>query len=62
MEIKGTLYKTGSVVVLKMDQVPEFGLIKDIFAIDTDVYYSVCSLLETDLFSHHFHAFEVHPM
>ena len=36
-----------------------FGIILDIIVFSTDIYYLVCSLLFTECFSHHFHAFQV---
>ena len=42
------------IVVLSMNDVSTFGAVEDIVALQTDVYYLVCSLL---VFSHHFHAF-----
>ena len=48
------------VVVLSMDDVPTFAAIEDIVLLQTDVYTLVCSLLVTECFLHHFHAFQTH--
>ena len=50
------------VVVLSMDDVPTFAAIEDIVLLQTDVYTLVCSLLVTECFSHHFHAFRITSM
>ena len=59
VEIKGTTYKLGSVVVLSMNLVPTFGIIRDIFVFSTDMYYLLCEVFFTECFSHHFHAYQV---
>ena len=60
IEVNGSVYKQGSVVVVGMDYgMPTFGIIEDI-VFCTDVFYFVCSILFTECFSHHFHAFQVH--
>ena len=64
IDVNGTTYKKGSVVVLSMDLTPTFGVVKDIIVFETDIYYLVCEVLLTDCFSHHFHAFKTckqHP-
>ena len=62
VQLNGAMYKHGNIVVLSMDDVPTFGVIEDIIVLQTDVYYLVCSLLVTECFSHHFHAFQVHKV
>lgn len=37
---------------------PAFGIIEDILVFCTDVFYLVCSVLVTECFSHHFHAYQ----
>ena len=64
VEVNGTKYKLGSVVVLDNDELPKFGVVEDIIVFNTDKYHFVCSLLVTECFSHHFHAFQTskqHP-
>ena len=56
IEVNGSTYKQGSVVDGNM---PSFGIIEDI-VIFTDMYYLVCSVLITECFSHHFHAFKTY--
>ena len=60
VEISGTVYKLRGVVVLGMDLVPKFGLITDILVFDTDIYYLVCEVLFTVLYSHHYHSYQVY--
>lgn len=59
IEIDGTVYKTGSVVVLTSSLMPQFGTIMNIVMLNVDDYYFVCELLCTVNFSEHFHAYEV---
>ena len=62
VHLNGSTYKHGSIVVLSMDDVPTFGAVEDIIVLQTDMYYLVCSLLVTESFSHHFHAFQAHQV
>lgn len=65
IEVSGTVYKKGGIVVLGMDLVPTFGVLKDVIVFHTDMYYLVCELLITECFSHHFHVFQAraqHPL
>ncbi|MCG8620639.1 MAG: hypothetical protein MJE68_01390, partial [Proteobacteria bacterium] len=39
---------------------PTFGIVEDVVVFCTDMFYLVCSVLFTECFSHHFHAFQVH--
>ena len=59
MKMNGTEYKPGAVVVVSMDLLPLFGLIKDIIVFDVSEYYLVCELLQTICFDVHFHSYEV---
>ena len=56
LEVNGTIYKPGGVVVLSMEADPTFGLIEDIIVFSTDVFYLVCEELTTDCFNSHFHS------
>ena len=49
IEMNGTRYKKGGVVVLDMDLLPEFGVISDIIVFNTDEFYLVCDILFTHL-------------
>ena len=45
IEVNGSVYKQGSVVVLGMeDGMPAFGIIEDIIVFCTDMFYLVCSV------------------
>ena len=59
VEIGGTTYCHGSVVVLNSYLLPVFGIIRDTLVIDTNDYYFVCKVMETIQFVSHYHAFEV---
>ena len=64
IEVNGTTYKKGGVVVLEMDLVANFGVIQDVI-LYCDTMYFVCETIITDCFSNHFHAFKVyrqHPI
>ena len=52
------MYKPGAVVVLNSDLMPVFGVIKEIFKINTN-YFFVCDVLETSCFVSRIHAYEV---
>ena len=60
VEVNGSTYKKSSVVVLHMDDVPTFIVIDDILVFHADMYYQVWSVLFTEYFLYHFHAFETH--
>jgi hypothetical protein len=59
VEISGTTYRHGSVIILNSYLLPEFGIIRDILVIDTNDYYFVCEVMETIQLVSHYHAFEV---
>jgi hypothetical protein len=59
VEIYGTTYKKGGVVVLDMNLLPEFGVITDIIVFNTDEFYLVCDVLFTHNFHHHLHCYLV---
>ena len=59
VEISGTTYRRGSIVILSSHLVPEFGIIIDILVIETDTYYFVCEVMETVQLVAHYHAYEV---
>lgn len=58
VEINGTKYNKGSLVILSYDTLPSFGEVVDIFFV-SDQYYLVCVCLYTHCFRAHFHAYEV---
>ena len=57
--MNGTVYSSGSVVVLKNELLPEFGVIVDIIVFGVDIYYIVYKKLVTECFEQHFHSFKV---
>ena len=59
IEVLGTIYKPGGVVVLSVDLLPKFGYISDIIVFDVDNYSLVCEVLHTECFHKHYHAYEV---
>jgi len=59
IEILGTRYVHGSVVVMNSDLLPVFGIIKDIVMDSSFSYYFVLEILHTICFSSHQHAHEV---
>lgn len=59
VEIYGTKYKKGAIVVLDMDLVPEFGIISEIIVLHTDQYYFACETLYTHCFESHLHSYLV---
>ena len=59
IEITGTRYSHGNVVVIDTDLVPEFGIIEDIIVDALMCYYFVLEKLHTVCFSNHYHSFEV---
>ena len=59
IEVLGTRYSPGGVVVLSVQLVPVFGLICDILTFDVSDYFLVCETLITECFCSHYHAYEV---
>ena len=59
VDIRGTCYKPGAVVIVQTNLMPQFGLIDEIVVIDVENYFFVCHLFVTDCFNHHFHSYEV---
>ena len=59
IEVLGTKYKPGEIVVISVDTVPKFGLISDVIVLDVDNYFIVCEVLHTIRFNSHYHAYEV---
>ena len=57
VDIDGTKYYKEGVVVLQSNLLPLFGVITDIFVHSAE-YYFVCSVLHTECFNAHFHAYE----
>jgi len=59
IEENGTTYKPNCIVfVCFQEDIPVFGIIKEILSIDK-IFYFVLRLLETVVFNPHFHAYEV---
>ena len=58
IEVDGSTYKRGSVVLSVDETMPLFGIIEEIVFF-TDVYYLVCSVLITE---YHFHAFKTNKL
>lgn len=61
VEVNGTTYKKGAVIVLGMDLVPDFGMIDDIIVFNTDEIFFVCTAVLTISFDHHFNSYLVSP-
>ena len=59
IEVLGTCYKCGGIVVLSLNLLPNFGLILDIIILNVDDYFLVCEILHTICFNPHFHSYEV---
>ena len=59
IEVDGSAYHLGDVVVLKNELLPTFGVIQDVIVFDVDVYYLVTEVLITECFVNHYHSFEV---
>lgn len=59
IDITGNTYSHGSVVVIKTDLLPVFGLIEDIIIDDSHCHYLVIEQLNTICFVPHFHSYEV---
>ena len=59
IEILGTRYKPGGIVVLSVEEDYNFGLISDVIVFDVDDYYIVCEELNTNCFNSHLRAYEV---
>ncbi len=58
VEVDGTKYSKGSVLVLESDLVPLFGVIQEVHCVSNQ-YYFVCKCFHTECFSAHFHAYRV---
>ena len=59
VEISGTTYHRGDVVVTDTDLVPVFGVVEDIIVDSMQCHYLVCEVLSTICFVRHFHSYEV---
>lgn len=59
VEVKGTLYKPGMVIVVSCEELPEFGLIHQIILHEKNKIYFVFKILHFVCFNRHLHAFEV---
>ena len=57
--VNGITYKPGEIVVLKVDLLPQFGLIINVIAMDVFNFYLVCEVLITHFFNSHFHSYQV---
>lgn len=58
--VSGTTYRPGGIVVLSVeDFIPIFGKIVDVFVSEVNNYYLVCSVLTTECFCSHYHAYEI---
>ena len=53
------MYKPGGVVVLEVNVVPVFGIIRNILVVNAEDYYLICEILYTELFNCHFHSYAV---
>ena len=49
-------------MVVQTNLMPQFGVIDDIIVADSEECFSMCRLLETHCFNHHFHCYEVTPL
>ena len=47
IEILGTRYRCGSIVMLSIDFFPVFGFVTDIILLDAENYFLVCEVLTT---------------
>ena len=59
MKVSSRLFKPGGILIHSIDFLPTFGAIIDILVLNVDNYFIVYQLLDTNCFSHHFHAYEV---
>jgi len=59
IEVLGTTYKPGEIVVVSVETVPTFGLITDIIVMDTTNYFLVIKKMHTICFNAHLHGYEV---
>ena len=60
LEISGTHYASGSVVVISIDfTMPVFAIITDILVQAVDEFYFACKTLETACFVPHYHSYGV---
>ena len=55
IEILGTRYRCGSIVMLSIDFFPVFGFVTDIILLDT----FLCEVLTTICFNSHYHSYEI---
>ena len=64
LDVNSIVYKKGAIAVLaaEEDDLPVFGEIQHVVAVNVDQYYFVVVILHTMCFKPHFHAYEVeHP-
>ena len=59
LQISGSVYHCGDVVVLKYGLLPTFGVVQDVIVFDVTVFYIVAEVLVTECFVEHYHSFEV---
>ena len=59
IEVLGTTYKPGGIVVISVETVPTFGLISDVIVLDTTDYFLVVKKMHTVCFNAHLHGYEV---
>ena len=59
VQIKGCKYTLGSVIVIKADFIPTFGLIIDLLMVEVDICLFICEVDVTDHFVEHLHAFQI---
>lgn len=61
LEVNSVIYKKDGIVVLaaEEDDLPVFGEIQHVVAVEVDQYYLVVAILHTVCFISHFHAYEV---
>ena len=55
------MYKKGAVVILtaKEEDLPVFGLVQHVIAVEVDSYFFIVLVLHTICFRPHFHAYEI---
>lgn len=59
IEVLGTTYKPGGVVIISVETVPTFGLISDIIVLNTTNYLLVAKKMHTVCYNAHLHGYEV---
>ena len=59
VQVGGSTYHFGDVVVLKYDLLPTFGVIHDLIVFDVTEFFIVAEVLITQCFVDHYHSFEV---